>query len=60
MKDESCEHSVSFLWKHLPLKPQILENCSGKNKWIQFPKQFRKTNQKLGTTKLPFQASQVI
>ena len=42
LQDTFCKHSVSWFWKHLLLRSQKLGNCSGKNKWIHFSKQFQK------------------
>ena len=55
-----CEHSVSWFWKELLLRPQKLRNRSGKHKWINFSKQFQKRNQKLGATKFQLQALQAV
>ena len=60
LKDTFCEHSVSWFWKHLLFRTEKLGNCCGKNKWIHFSKQFQKGNQKLSTTKLPWQVSQAL
>ena len=52
-----------FMLQEIPkslLNPQKLGNRSCKNKWIHFSKQFQKRYKKLGTKKLPSEASQPI